>query len=115
MSEEKNMVLTEIDDEELALIAGGTGVLVTQGTHEYNSGDIPKWRVGEVLRIKYLLPNGKYYRAKCVVQAVSPTKVPTLCGQAYTYTIMIIWVPASQQDDVGKIHHNVCEDCLTLE
>ena len=105
-----------ITDTELDAVTGGSSI-DTSGNAGYISGAAPKWRSGDVLRVKYCEADGRNCRAKCVVVGVSSTKTAGPSGAEYAYTVQILWLPAScsaAATDIGKIY-TLCESALTAE
>ena len=105
-----------IPDSELDLVSGGSSIDST-GISGYSSGSAPKWSTGDVLRVKYCEADGKNCRAKCVVISVSSNKTAGPSGAEYSYTVQILWLPAScsaASTDIGKIY-TLCESCLTQD
>lgn len=105
-----------IDDSELGAVTGGS-TIDSSGNAFYVSGSSPKWRSGDVLRVKYCEADGRNCRAKCVVIGVSSSKTAGPSGAEFAYTVQILWLPAScsaANTDIGKIY-TLCESCLSQD
>lgn len=105
----------ELKDDQLNTIVGGSCQIISAGSTSGVSGSTPKWAVGDVLRVLYNDDASGKHRAKCTVWEVSSACNGGLTGMEYTYTIQIVWLPAScpaAQTDIGKFYYNVAESSL---
>lgn len=102
-----------LNDEELGNVVGGCQIM-SSGNGYCVSGDYPRWTVGELLRISYRDASGNIVRAKCTVTSVSSTRNGGQSGMEYTYSVLIVWLPAScaAAGDVGRTYYNVAESSL---
>ena len=112
MKNEKMLMDTELD-----MVSGGSAI-ATGGIAGYNSGDVPKWAPGDVLRVKYCEADGSTAcRAICTVMSVSNSKVAGPSGNEFAYNVIIVWLPAScsaVNTDIGK-YYTLSESCLTKD
>ena len=111
-----------ISDTDLEGVSGGdlgsevAGILTSNGGF-YASGDVPKYHVGQTLKIVYATKTwGTNYDCTCVVLAVSETKTCGLLWEEFGYTVQITDAPDAVLNDgltsIGQIYQNVYEGNL---
>ena len=111
-----------VSDEELAQISGGSssildeqgleikeGRFITSTLAGYTSGDVPKFSVGEPVKIKWHISSDTEVMCNAEVIGVSSKKGGFLF-QKFTYSVKILTCPNS--DMVGMIEPSVHENCL---
>ena len=114
----EKVLLSENELEEVS--GGGFGSQVrpfmrTMNSSTYSSGSVPKWHVGQTLKIEYYNITSRF-DCTCVVMAVSQKANCGLIYKEFGYTVQITAAPDAVLNDgltaIGQIYHGVYEGNL---
>ena len=114
----------QIADDELLQVSGGTslqdgfgnevkeGRFITSALSNYASGELPKYAVGSIVKIKWHIHSSLTVPCSCEVVGISETRTAGLFFRKFTYSVRIHSCPNS--DLIGTIETDVHENCLSL-
>ena len=108
--ETKNEKLT---DQQLENVAGGAIKVYTDNDSKYESGDTPKYKVGQRLNIE---ADFSHTRIPCEVLSVSNSKTGGWIYKEFVYSVVILPFRHSFRPKfealIGKVYDDVYESCL---
>lgn len=123
MVSQNNAQMSNISDDELIQVSGGSqslldaqgqevkeGRFITSTFSSYSSGSTPKFNLGDSVKIKWRVSNDLKILCNAEITGVSEGKDGGLLFQKYTYSIKILSCPNS--DMIGRIETDVHENCL---
>ena len=121
---EKNTFPLRLSDNDLLEVSGGStiydergievkeGRFITSKVTNYSSDEFPKFSVGDMVKIKWLVCSELEVLCNAEIMGVSDDKSSGLLFRKYAYSVKILSCPNS--DMIGLIEENVHENCLYL-
>lgn len=101
----------ELEQEELEKVSGSV-YYFTQNLSLYSSGDTPKYKIGETVKIDWArTPAHDRMETLCKITGVSATKNGGTYCKEYTYTVQTIPTPSGVLSKSETVY-NVYESCL---
>lgn len=113
-----------LSDDDLVSVSGGStiqnergeevkeGRFVTFTLSNYSSGEIPKFSVGDHVKIKWTVSSDLEVLCNAEVLGISAGRDGGLLFRKFTYSVRILSCPNS--DMIGLIESGVHENCLFL-
>ena len=114
----------QLSDDDLLNISGGVtvqnergeelkeGRFITSKLTSYSSGDLPKFNIGDSVKIKWRIANDLEILCRAEVMGVSDSKSGGILFRKYTYSVKILTCPNT--DMIGMIETDVHENCLSI-
>ena len=114
----------QLSDDDLLVVTGGStiqnergeevkeGRFITSSLSNYSSGEIPKYSVGDFVKIKWRVNTELHVLCDAEVIGISESRSGGLLFRKYTYSVKILTCPNS--DMIGLIESGVHENCLSL-
>lgn len=121
---EKNTFSFCLSDDDLIGVSGGTtiqderglevkeGRFITSKLTNYSSCELPKFSVGDMVKIKWHISSEQEVLCNAEIMGVSDTKSSRLLFRKYTYAVKILSCPNT--DMIDLIEADVHENCLYL-
>ena len=88
------------------------GRFLTSALSNYSSSELPKYSVGDHVKIKWRISSGLKVMCDAEVVGISDGRTGGLLFRKYTYSVRILSCPNS--DMIGLIEPDVQENCLFL-
>ena len=113
-----------LSDDALFEVSGGTtiqnergeevkeGRFITSKLTNYSSGDIPRYSVGDFVKIRWRIGTEMEVACDAEIVGISESRSGGLLFRKYTYSVKILSCPNS--DMIGLIETDVHENCLSL-
>ena len=125
MQLQNNRNLLRLSDDDLLPVSGGSstvlddrgvevkeGRFITSTFSNYNSGEFPKYSIGDSVKIKWRINTETDVLCNAVIAGISDGRNAGLLFRKYTYSVRILSCPNS--DMIGLIESGVHENCLFL-
>ena len=110
-------------DDDLLQVSGGNSIIqnergeevkegrfITSTWTNYSSGELAKYSVGDLVKIKWRVSSGLEILCNAEVLGISDSKSAGLLFRKFTYSVKILTCPNS--DMIGIIEAGVHENCL---
>ena len=122
MGSENKMQFMPLSDDILQSVSGGGGIQYERGDHGnegcfinaklagYRSGELPRYSVGEMVKIVWHVCNTMDVLCNAQVMGISDSKDGGILFRQYTYSVKILSCPNSSM--IGLMQNNVHENCL---
>ena len=113
----------QLSDNELLAVSGGTSIqddlgmeikegrFITSSLSNYSSGELPKFSIGDAVKIKWRINAHLEVLCNAEIVGISESKNGGLLFRKYTYSVKILSCPNS--DLIGMIEPDVHENCLS--